>query len=179
MLRHHCRICNTCIPKMDHHCPWVATCVGFKNHKSFVLFCFYVILGSINAISYTAWKVYLIFSSSQSIIEKLEQTNIASICIILAISFPILISVGSLFVYHVILVFRNFTTLEYKQYNKRTLNKTKRERLQILWQYDKGFKENFLEEFGTNKLNWFFPTPTVSPHEGILWESNLSKESNV
>ena len=34
----HCKLCNGCCNGFDHHCMWLTSCVGYNNHRVFVLF---------------------------------------------------------------------------------------------------------------------------------------------
>ena len=43
----HCRICNKCILMRDHHCPYTANCIGFKNMQYFFNFIFWADLVNI------------------------------------------------------------------------------------------------------------------------------------
>ena len=38
----HCRFCNICIERMDHHCPWTGKCIGKGNIIPFYIFVFSV-----------------------------------------------------------------------------------------------------------------------------------------
>ena len=50
----HCKLCEVCVEKMDHHCVWVGKCVGKNN-----AFSFYAMLVSIGFVY--GYIIYLAF----------------------------------------------------------------------------------------------------------------------
>ncbi|KAF1832528.1 hypothetical protein BDW02DRAFT_502747 [Decorospora gaudefroyi] len=41
----HCKRCERCVAKSDHHCPWVNNCVANNNHRPFVFYIIFLELG--------------------------------------------------------------------------------------------------------------------------------------
>jgi len=54
---YHCSVCACCILKMEHHCPWINNCVGMFNHKFYLLFCWFLWIGTFYIIT-SAWPLF-------------------------------------------------------------------------------------------------------------------------
>ena len=59
---HHCKICDKCILKRDHHCIFTATCIGFYNQRNFTVLVFYTTL-SISIYLPMLWNYFYWYSN--------------------------------------------------------------------------------------------------------------------
>uniref|UniRef100_H2YD98 Palmitoyltransferase n=1 Tax=Ciona savignyi TaxID=51511 RepID=H2YD98_CIOSA len=69
---HHCSVCKNCRLKMDHHCPWINNCVGHFNHRYFMSFCIFMVMGTI----YVSLSSWVLFNDCFNLGEKVARMYI-------------------------------------------------------------------------------------------------------
>jgi len=128
---HHCSQCNSCVLKMDHHCPWVGNCIGFYNYKFFMSMLFSVTL-LVNVVWIQTRS--LVNVALLSVDAESEVVFFIVMCFFLAFTLALLVSV--FFAFHIYLMCSNYTTIEFCEKRK------DKEQFKVS-PYNRGFWHNF------------------------------------
>ncbi|CDJ59257.1 zinc finger DHHC domain-containing protein, putative [Eimeria maxima] len=144
---HHCRVCRGCVLRMDHHCPWLANCVGWGNHKYFMLLLFY---GALTCLFVAATML----ESVIRVVNEPKADFVELFLLLLGSSLDILIfAVIFLFgLFHLYLLAKGMTTIEFCE---KRFKRAHDQPPSNMWNL--GFWRNFNEVFGYNPLLWFVP----------------------
>jgi hypothetical protein len=158
---HHCKQCGKCVLKMDHHCPWLANCIGFRNYKFFCLTIFYGMVTSL-IIFFTFWEVVIAINLDyEESILKCTVLTMTYIC-----NFGMMCFLSWLFGNNWSLLLSNQTTIEKSDKDRFATTGIKSFNF-----YDQGSLRNFTSVFGSNPLLWLLPLAPNYKGDGIIFDS--------
>jgi len=164
---HHCREWNSCVLKLDHYCPWVYNCVGYRNHKYFVLFLGYASTSLTYFLICCVIRFVCAIGDSQKTPGQMPISGVEGVLLMvqMVLTLPVTIGIVSLFSFQMTCLHQNMTSIEsftFRNYRKGLKNTG----VKFRWYYDFGPAYNYRQVFGNNYKEWFLPILPESTKNG-------------
>ena len=171
---HHCKFCNQCYLKMDHHCIWLDKCITIDNYKFYLLLLLY---GNVICFMF----IYNFINLALTTLMQL----------VLFATFILGLSVLMLLLFHINLIFSNFTSFEYyrlkKTYRVSKINYWSIDKMirkedcfeDIKSPFDIGKINNLYEVFGYNILYWLIPMKESTKEKGLSFRVNSHYSNEI
>lgn len=157
----HCRICNICTIGRDHHCPYIANCVGYKNYQFFINF---LIWGIIDISLVIFFFIFFLFKYP-IFLQQYPNFKISTFLWVLLILFNTGLGIINYY------LFRFLKSILYGIYNNRTMVEGIRKDIEmnkvcknsrnytIYNPYNIGYLSHYYNFIGNTLLHFFFPIP--------------------
>ncbi|CAL1374225.1 unnamed protein product [Linum trigynum] len=163
---HHCRVCRVCVLRMDHHCLWINNCVGYWNYKAFIVLVFYATAASIYS------TVVMMISSIHKDWDFAEVLPFKIFYILSgAMMAGLSITLGTLLGWHIYLITRNMTTIEYHE-GTRAAWLAKKSGQIYRHPFNITVYANISSVLGPNMLKWFCPTAVSHLKDGMSFPTS-------
>lgn len=157
---HHCKVCGRCILRMDHHCPWIANCVGHGNYGHFMRFVTGVSVSMLYHLGMISLRVKGWWAPEW---YWQAPSNFEMVMIVLnyLLGIPVLVLVSFLMFYHFYLVAVNTTSIEtWEQDRTRRLIRRGQIRA-VSFPFNVSFLTNTKAVLGPYMALWCFPQRPV------------------